>query len=292
MKKKTPMNDLSCPYCSSEHCKIEYDLTWKDERFSTYHVAHCRDCDVAFVLPLPTPDELDSLYNSIQYHESDRSTVNYTAATEDVIKARIAAEGKILQKYVPYVPSSGSVLDIGAGWGTLLKYFANQGFQTTGLELSKPTSEFARNRLGLDIHNIPVEKLDELPDQQFDLVVMRHTLEHFYDPSAVLQSLHSRLASEGKVIIEVPDYGSYDRRSFGTAWPAFGPYHLWYFTRQSLTRILGDNGFEPLLFHTFLSERVFGKKTLLHKIGRSLIRGAGGKKYFSGRSIGLIAQKS
>ena len=40
------MNDLSCPYCSSEHCKIEYDLTWKDERFSTYHVAHCRDCDV------------------------------------------------------------------------------------------------------------------------------------------------------------------------------------------------------------------------------------------------------
>jgi len=175
------MSDICCPYCSSDRCDKEYDLTWKDERFATYHVARCKTCDTGFVLPLPTPDELDQLYNSLQYHSEDRSTVNFSASSEKEINARIAKDGSIVKKYHPHVPQSGHVLDIGAGWGTLLKYFANRGYETTGLELSAPTSEFARNTLGLDIHNIPVERIDELPDQTYDLITMRHVLEHFYE---------------------------------------------------------------------------------------------------------------
>lgn len=285
------MTDISCPYCSSNSCEIEYDLTWKDDRFPEYHVAHCKHCDIGFVLPLPTPEQLEGLYNSLQYHESDRSTVNYAAASDDVINARVAKDGQIVKKYTPHVPSSGSVLDIGAGWGTLLKSFDEQGYRTVGLEISELTSQFARDHFGLEIYNLPIERLDEMPDQTFDLITMRHTLEHFYDPSAVLSSLHSRLNKNGKIIIEVPDYGSFDRRSYGTDWPAFGPYHLWYFSRKSLIRVLNDNGFQPLYFHTFLSERVFGKKNFLHKAARNLVNRLGGKAYFSGRSIGLIAEK-
>ena len=285
------MSDLICPYCSSHKCKVDYDLTWKDDRFPKYQVASCADCKVGFVLPLPTQEELDHLYNSLQYHSEDRSTVNFAEADESVLAKRIEDDGKIIQKYEPHVPSSGSVLDIGAGWGTLLKYFDNQGFATTGLELSKPTSTFAREQLGLDIHNLPVERINELLDQKFDLITMRHVLEHFYYPRDVLTSVRERMTQDAKLIIEVPDYGSYDRKKFGTDWPAFGPYHLWYFTRENLSRLMADTGFEILHFHTFMSETVFSGSSPFSRIARKIANRLGGRYLFSGRSIGFIAKK-
>ena len=281
----------NCPYCKSPSSKIEYDLTWKDDRFATYHVARCRDCDVGFVLPLPTPDELNVLYNSLEYQAGDRTTINYTEASEEVVNAGIAKERGFVAKYAPYVPSSGKILDIGAGWGTLLKSLSNKGYETVGLELSEVTARFAMDRLGLEIHTLPVEQLDQVPSGPFDLIIMRHTLEHFYDPNSVLQSVKQQLSEDGRLIIEVPDYGSYDRKTYGTSWPGFGPYHLWYFTKPSLKRILKDNGFEVLKFHQFLAKDVFNGRSLPSRVCRSVLKRFGGAKWFSGRSVGLIAQK-
>ena len=285
------MSKICCPYCSSDRCKKEYELKWKDERFATYYVAHCKDCDVGFVLPLPTPDELDNLYNSLAYQSEDRATLDFTKASKEQIDAKIKHDGLFAKRYSPHVPPSGHVLDIGAGWGTLLKSFANAGYQTTGLELSIPTSEFARNKLGLDIHNLPIERINELPQQAYELISMRHVLEHFYDPTKVLTDLRTRMNGQSRIIIEVPDYGSYDRKRYGTAWPAFGPYHLWYFSRASLQRLLDDTGFEILMFHTFMSEQVLGGSSLAHKLGRKVLNRLNAKRLFSGRSIGLIAKK-
>lgn len=284
------MTDIICPYCSSDRCKKEYDLTWPLEGFSNYSVARCMSCDTGFVLPLPTPQELDDLYNGLEYHSEIRTTVNASSSDEEI--ARIIEEnGRILRKYKPHVPPSGHVLDVGAGWGTLLKYFANYGYQTTGLELSTQTAEFARNKLGLEIYNIPVERIDELPDQTYDLVTMRHVMEHFYEPTAVLAKLRQTMSVGSKLIIEVPDYGSFDRKSYAESWPAFAPYHLWYFSRASLQRLLEDAGFEVLLFHTFMSERVLAGASPFHRIARKMMIRLGGKHLFTGRSIGLIAQK-
>ena len=151
------MNNLTCPYCSSTACKTEYRLKWRDERFANYEVARCKSCDLGFVLPLPTPAELDELYNSLEYQAGDRATTDFSKASQSVIDAAIKREEHFLPKYAGHLPTSGHVLDIGAGWGTLLKQFANQGYRTTGLELSEPTSEFAKNALGLNIHNKPTE---------------------------------------------------------------------------------------------------------------------------------------
>lgn len=285
------MLNLSCPYCSSNHCQVDYDLTWKDDRFPEYQVASCNQCGVGFVLPLPTQGELDVLYNSIEYHAEDRSTVDFWKTSGKELAARIESDNQFIDRYQKYIPDSGSVLDIGAGWGTLLKAFANKGYKTVGLELSEPTSRFARERLELEIFNFPVERIGELPYQSFDLITMRHVLEHFYDPRVVLSNVSNRLEVGGKLIVEVPDYGSFDRKIYGTEWPAFGPYHLWYFSRMSLTRVLKDQGFAITNFKNYLSERVFGGNNLISKFGRRLMNRVGAKRIFSGRSIGLIATK-
>ena len=286
------VKNITCPYCSSNKCQKDYDLTWKDERFPKYSVASCDGCSNGFVLPLPTEEELTELYNSMAYHDADRKAGNFWEFSEQQIAERIASDNCFIGKYARFLPFKGHVLDIGAGWGTLLKAFSNAGYETTGLELSTSCVTFANEKLGLNVFNMPIEKLSELPSGNFDIVTMKHVLEHFYDPKDVLQNLHQRMSESGRLIIEVPDYGSYDRRAYAEQWPAFGPYHLWYFTEPGLRRVLSDCGFEVIEFKTFLSERIFGGKSSIQKFARKVVNKLNAKKIFSGRSIGLIAKKA
>ena len=283
--------ELICPYCGSHDCHKDYDLTWKDARFAKYSVASCQACHVGFVLPLPTVDELKSLYDSIEYHDEDRGSGNLWEFDQAQLDAKIQSEQIFAAKYRDHLPANGHVLDVGAGWGTLLKSFSVKGYQTTGIELSETASEFAREKLQLNVFNLPIENLDQLPDEKYDLVTMRHVLEHFYDPATVLTDLRSRMKPGGKIIIEVPDYGSFDLKRYGTAWPAFGPYHLWYFSRKSLQRLLNDTGFEIIHFHLFFSERFFAGPSVFNRMVRKIFRTLGAKRFVSGRSIGLIARK-
>jgi len=254
-------------------------------------VAYCLDCQIGFVLPLPSEDELKALYDSIEYHDGDRGSGNYWEFDEPKISAQIKKDATFTHPYRRHLPKNGHVLDVGAGWGTLLKSFADRGFQTTGIELSTTACKFAREKLKLNVFNLPIEQLNELPDETYDLVTMRHVLEHFYDPKSVLQQLHQRMSPDGKIMIAVPDYGSYDRKQYGEAWPAFGPYHLWYFSRNGLQRLCEDAGFEVIEFHTFLSARILAGKSPVQRFARRIVNRLGAKHLFSGRSIGLIARK-
>jgi SAM-dependent methyltransferase len=255
-------------------------------------VASCKECQVGFVLPLPTESELKVLYDSLEYHDGDRGAGNFWEFDEPRIAAQIQKDSAFVRPYQQHVPPTGHVLDVGAGWGTLLKSFADRGFRTTGIEISTTACEFARTKLGLNVFNLPIERLDELPEEKYDLVTMRHVMEHFYDPGTVLQQLHQRMKPDARIIIVVPDYGSYDRKKYGPAWPAFGPYHLWYFTRPSLQRLLADSGFDVIHFHTFLSERILSRASSAHRLARRVVNRLGAKRLFSGRSIGLIARKN
>ena len=286
------MPELICPYCESKNCQKDYDLTWKDARFSKYSVASCHSCHVGFVLPLPTEDELKALYDSVEYHDEDRCAGNLWDLDESQLDSVIAKESKFHTKHPKHLPRSGHVLDVGAGWGTLLKSFALKGYQTTGIEISETACEFARQKLNLNVFNLPIERLSELPKEEYDLVTMRHVMEHFYDPTSALKELHGRMSADGKIVITVPDYGSYDRKRYGEDWPAFGPYHLWYFNRPSLQLLLNNCGFNVIEFDTFLSSRIFDGPSVWQRGMRKVANKLGAKHFFSGRSISLIAEKS
>ncbi len=231
------------------------------------------------------------LYDSIEYHDADRGAGNLWEFTNSKISEQVEKDAKFTIPFQRHLPKTGRVLDVGSGWGTLLKSFANRGFQTTGIELSKTACDFATNKLGLSVFNLPIECLNDLPDEAYDLVTMRHVLEHFFDPRSVLKTLHQRMNSDGKLIIAVPDYGSYDRKRYGEAWPAFGPYHLWYFTRLGLQRLCDDTGFEVIGCHTFLSDRIFRGSSRFSSFARRAVNRLGGKHLYSGRSISLVAKK-
>jgi hypothetical protein len=74
---------------------------------------------------------------------------------------------------------------------------------------------------------------------------MLDVIEHLEDPKAALELCSEFLRPGGAVILTTPDFGSALARITGKSWRNMTPpQHLWYFTRDSITRIAAAAGLE------------------------------------------------
>lgn len=78
----------------------------------------------------------------------------------------------------------------------------------------------------------------------FDIIVMRHVLEHLESPQSILEELACQIAPKGQIIIEVPYDRSLFRRLLGRRWPGyFFPFHVHVFSEQGLRVLANRCGF-------------------------------------------------
>jgi 2-polyprenyl-3-methyl-5-hydroxy-6-metoxy-1,4-benzoquinol methylase len=139
----------------------------------------------------------------------------------------------------------GRLLDVGCGTGEVLLAGQERGWTAQGVEPERTGADVARAR-GLDVH---VSRLEEsgLPERSFDVVSAFHVLEHMPDSRAFLGTLARWARPGGFVTIEVPNWGSVQRRRLGPDWPHLRPReHLAYFTPDTLPRTLERSGIEPV----------------------------------------------
>ncbi len=102
--------------------------------------------------------------------------------------------------------SGGSVLDVGAGIGTLAISLARKGFAVTGLDVSdealrRAAKRSAQEGVSIDWRQGFAEKIP-FPDKAFDYVTCCHTLEHVKDLAHATAEL-KRVARK-KVVILTP----------------------------------------------------------------------------------------
>lgn len=156
--------------------------------------------------------------------------------------------------------SKGTWLDVGCSYGWLLKYVNEQGYEGEGIE---PSVAAAANALQQNLRvrtGLFPATLDG--KEQFDVISFMDVLEHFENPAEALAATRKHLEPDGVVVIQVPDQACWlfrlaeamHRLSGGRI--AFALRRLWldgfdfphqfYFTRQTLARLLDDNGFEVL----------------------------------------------
>jgi SAM-dependent methyltransferase len=96
-----------------------------------------------------------------------------------------------------------TVLDVGCGDGALLGELAGRGFgeSLSGLEISEAAVAIARGRPGID----RVERFDgaHVPagDDEYELGVLSHVLEHVRDPRGLLREVARACRA---VVVEVP----------------------------------------------------------------------------------------
>lgn len=139
----------------------------------------------------------------------------------------------------------GRVLDVGCGRGDLAAAFARHGFEACGIEPSETAVEAAR-ALGVDARAGTIEDAPWEPGS-FDAVVFNHSLEHVPDPVAALRRAHDLLRPGGRVAVVVPDWGSRQRRLFGSRWFHLDlPRHLQHFDASALEEAARRAGLAPL----------------------------------------------
>ena len=146
---------------------------------------------------------------------------------------------------IPFV-GEGRLLDVGCASGKDLEPFIETGWNVTGVEFNPDAASVTRRRYGI---KVLVGEFEQVPfgDERFDVVRFSHTLEHLPSPTRALEKVYRLLQPGGLLWIEVPNAGSADRQLFGTHWFCWDlPRHLYHFTPQTMTRLLGSTGFQPV----------------------------------------------
>lgn len=224
-----------CPVCSIKVDDVHYIYHQSNNEYKIYK---CRSCGFMFARPIFIPKLEDRQMDSI----GDAEFFN-----NPFLKSLY--EKLILQKEISYVrkiigEGTFSLLDIGCGTGCKTSFWSNCGFEVTGLEPSKVRSKAAKDKYGLRIISNYIENIDV--SEKFNVVILRHIIEHIEDPLGMLIKAHSLFHKNGVVVIVVPNINCIGRYIFGTKWTWGIPYHCNFFNPKALKRLIRRAGFEVL----------------------------------------------
>ena len=263
----------SCPWCNSENnhqfLKLkDYFLTQEE-----FEIIECDECKLLFTNPCPTPDKIGDYYKSEDYLSHNEEKKSFFAKIYNSVK-----KINIRNKYniaVNHQQSDVSILDIGCGVGDFLLYAKENGCNITGIEPSEDARKVAEKKLNSKI--LSPEELENIPDESFDIITMWHVLEHVADLKTEIYHLQRILKKDGRLILALPNYKSYDAEYYKDKWAAYDvPRHLNHFSQTSIKNIFNKTKLQlidikPLKWDSFyismLSEEYMNcKKSFLKGI--------------------------
>ncbi len=103
------------------------------------------------------------------------------------------------------IGNSGKLLDIGCGNGRLLFLAQSAGWQVKGLERSGFLRDSIKKAIGLDVEVCDFLSYEPGEGDLFDVVVLRHVLEHLPDPVLSMRRINSLLKIGGYAVLEFPN---------------------------------------------------------------------------------------
>jgi len=165
-----------------------------------------------------------------------------------------------------HLPKPGTMLEIGCGNGRLLHHAKHDGWTVRGLELSPFLAESVKKRLDIDVEVANFLEYKVKESDRYDLVLLRHVLEHLPDSKGALRSIHSMLANGGHALLEFPNIDGMDirykrwlRRTglHRKKYPeTYRPGHCNEFCRESFEYLLKETGFDLVVWETYSYRRV------------------------------------
>lgn len=151
-------------------------------------------------------------------------------------------------RILEYFPHGGVILDIGCGVGGFLQTFDDR-WEKYGVEPSEFAAEKAKKKGVTIIQSASVGNFD-----QFDVVVLRGSLQHIAFPMESLVQAHRVLKSGGLlVILATPDTDSLVYKLWGNLPALDAPRNWVLFGNKMLTNILTRLGFDDIkVLHPYL----------------------------------------
>jgi 2-polyprenyl-3-methyl-5-hydroxy-6-metoxy-1,4-benzoquinol methylase len=229
------MNEMpQCPICNgqtfTEKARTK-DYTVTGELFT---IMQCSLCGLGITVPRPDTNKLALYYLSDEY-------ISHSGKSNSIIDSiYLLARNYTLQwkhRIISRITNQRRLLDYGCGTGEFLNFMKNKEYQVYGVE----PSDLARAKASALLMQ-PVESSLHNTAGVYDIITLWHVLEHVPDLNEKLMALSEKLASDGVIIIAVPNINAWESKYYNTFWAAFDtPRHLWHFSKKSIETLLRKN---------------------------------------------------
>lgn len=184
--------------------------------------------------PFPKEEDLPTYYKSDKYiSHSDKASSIFEWVYHQVKKLMFLKKLSWIRKF----KKEGRILDIGAGTGEFLFQLKKKNWKVEGVEPNKKAREIAAQK-NLTLH----ETTASLENKKFDVITLWHVLEHIPHLEKQTVELSNLLCDDGILIIAVPNFKSFDAKTYKEFWAAYDvPRHLWHFSKQAIEKIFKDH---------------------------------------------------
>jgi len=237
---------MNCRLCNSSELSIYYTQGIWDQ-FKFYK---CNECKL---VNLDMSEGIDQGKYSVEYIDPDNMQHKKNKdqlATYNFIKRNISKRG--------------NYLDIGCGNGKLLQLAKADNWDVHGIELSQSFAEKIKERLDIDV--TVVNFMDYQTEVKYDLLTLRHVLEHLPDPVLAMKKMNSFLNEGAYAELEFPNIEglTFKVRRFldklGISKKKYEenykPGHCHEFSKKSFNYLLSKTGFELVKWETYSSKKL------------------------------------
>ena len=235
--------DKTCILCKSDNIKSFFDLENSPRSISgllsknnldkdskiNIQLHQCQDCKL-----VQLPDNV--LTQQEDFYEDYLMTVTHS---EYMIEHQNHQAKYFVDKFKL---KDKEILEVGSGDGNFCSVLQKYGVKATGIE---PSEVFYKEAVKLfpDIKFVKdyLTANSDLEVSKYDGFVSRQVFEHLANPNEVLQDVKKFLKPNAVGIIEVPSF-EFSRKN-NRFYDIFTD-HIVYYAKQTLQRLLSDNGFE------------------------------------------------
>jgi len=205
-----------------------------------FALLHCPGCDVVYLDPAPTAQDLCTLYEeSVQFADDHYTAPDQVAKINEYYSHAVRGLGLL--------PGNATrVLEIGAGYAWVSR--ACKDIDESSVTVAQDVSAECVDRCAW-VDRYHVGTLDDLAEcEPFDLASMTHVIEHLVDPAAMLTAIGARLKPGGKLFVTAPHRPTGWEPAHGIeAWRQYSylhvPAHVSYFSRQWFDQVAVQLGF-------------------------------------------------
>jgi len=267
---------IPCPLCGANKSRF---LLIKN----TYRYVRCRSCGLVFVNPMPSAEELETIYDDPLYFANRNEWAygyNDYFAERRFYTPLFDRRVRQCERTLGVTDGRGRrLLEVGCAAGFLLEVAGSRGWEVAGVEMSRHAAEFANKRLGGVVRIGSLEQA-QLDSDSFDAAVMLDVIEHVANPVALLREVKRVVKPGGVLLLSAPNVRSLLVRLLGRRWFHFKRDHVILFSAPTLLRALEAAGFDcfclqrngKMVSLNYLFARL---KTYLPAFGRLLLATVG-----------------
>ena len=242
MNQSRNWNRPICILCASsvqEHLLLGDSKLTKGQFGFEIHPSIC-SCGLIFLTPRQSEKWYEDFYRN-NYYDFYQKNFNKE-------KLHLNAN-EIIDRTKKYVNKADiNILDVGCGIGITL-IDSGEFYNTKNIYgIEADTENIESEDITIISDDVNSDWVEDY-DGYFDLIVMRHVLEHMFNPIRTLKKIKKSLKKNGLMYVAVPDAFniSTDLRDYSEWWEYyFRVVHTYYFSYETLSQVVHEAGLSQI----------------------------------------------